>query len=305
VADITVDGLTGPQEFWDLIAKINQQYPSAMAILQQPGVFQVYADAINGGWSGDRIEAAIEQTPWWKTTAAPARQWQALQATDPATAQQKITQYQKWIADASAATGVKLEDVPGRLDTTGFQFFNRAVTEGWTQDQIRYELLAAAQGNGGGDLGSAAAQIKSMANDYGVPLSDQTVLQYAKQLGQGAISPDSVKGYLIQQSKSLFPSMTAALDRGVTVKQFVDPYIQLAQQELDVNPNDVSLTDQKWMNVLNQVDPKTGARVPMTMDQALSTFRTDAAWGYDGTAQARQSATTLAASLQQKFGASA
>jgi hypothetical protein len=41
----------------------------------------------------------------------------------------------------------------------------------------------------------------------------------------------------------------------------------------------------------------------MTLDQALTTFRTDPSFGYDATDKAKQDATTLATQLQQKFGA--
>jgi hypothetical protein len=59
------------------------------------------------------------------------------------------------------------------------------------------------------------------------------------------------------------------------------------------------------MKILNQVDPKTGQRVSMSLDQALSAFRTDPTWGYDQTDKAKQDATQLATQLQQKFGAAA
>jgi hypothetical protein len=80
-------------------------------------------------------------------------------------------------------------------------------------------------------------------------------------------------------------------------------YLQIAQQELGVNPSDISLTDAKWMKALNQVDPKTGQRAAMSLDSWLSTIRSDAAYGYDKTSKARGDATTLAAQLQQRFGA--
>ncbi len=207
------------------------------------------------------------------------------------------------IADAEAATGIKL-DTTGGLSSQGFQFLSKASMAGWDAARIRYELLAIGGGNGG-DVAAQGLNVKNLANQYGVPLSDQAAMDWATKLAQGAITEDSVKGYLVEQAKSLFPALAGALDRGITVAQYADPYIQIAQQELGINPASVSFTDPKWMQALNQVDPKTGQRVSMSLDDWLKTIRTDSRYGYDTSSQGRQSATQLATALQQRFGAAA
>ena len=293
-------------DFWQLLSKIQQEYPQAIPLLSQPGVLQVYADAINNTWAPDRIQSALENTDWWKNTPDTARQWQALQITDPATAAQKLQQYSEWINDAMAQTGVKL-DTAGGMASPSFQFFAKAVTQGWDQSRVKYELLAQSNpsANTGGDIGGNAAQIRALASEYALPMSDAAIMQYAKQMSQGAIDMNGVKGYIVSQAKSLFPQLSAAIDSGVTVKQFAAPYVQMAQQELNVNPDSINFTDPKWMRLLNQVDPKTGQRAPMPLDQALQTMRTDPVYGYDSTHQAGADATALANAIDQKMGASA
>lgn len=290
-------------EFLDFLNKIQTEFPQAIPILSQPGVLAVYKQAIDEGWAADRINAALEQTEWWKTTDQSARQWQALQITDPASASQRATDTKQLLQDAMAATGVQLSN-DGGLGSQQFQFFAKAVQQGWDAARIRYELLAIGGGHGG-DVAAQATTVKGLANDYGVPLSDAATMDWATKLAQGAITTDSVRGYLVEQAKSLFPALAGALDRGITVRQYVDPYLQIAQQELGINPATVSLTDQKWMTALNQVDPKTGQRVSMSLDDWLKKIRTDPAYGYDTTSKGRQDATQLATTLQAKFGAAA
>lgn len=286
-----------------LVGKINEQYPQAMALLSQPGVFQVYADAINNNWSADRITAALQNTQWWKTTPNPERQWLALQSTDPATAQQKIDLVVRQVNDIESQLGVKL-DPNGGFYSPSFAFLVKAAQEGWDENRIRYELIAATKGQApGGEVAKNAADVKSLAGQYGVPLSDQATMDWADKITQGAMTPDAVKGYLIEQAKSLFPALSSALDQGVTVQQYAAPYIQLAQQELNINPSDVNFTDKKWMTPLNQIDPKTGQRVSMSLDDWLKTLRSDPKYGYDTTDKAKQDATALATQLQTKFGA--
>lgn len=295
----------GDIDFFDFLNKIQTEYPQAIPLLSQPGVMAVYQQAIENNWPPERLQAALEQTPWWNQTPAEVRQFQALQATDPATAAEKIEQTRRIIDDLQRELGVTL-DSAGGLASPAFAFLRDAVSYGWSADEIKYRMIQGVnETKSGGLIGANAAQIKSMANDYGVPLSDKSVMDYATKLTQGAIDQQSIQGYLIEQAKSLFPALSSALDRGITVKQYADPYLQLAQQELDINPADINLTDPKWMRLLNQVDPKTGQRVSMSLDQALATFRTDPTYGYDTTAKGRQDATNLATQLQTKFGAAA
>lgn len=290
-------------DFFEFLNKLQTQYPQAIPLLQQPGVMDVYKQAIDENWTPERLQAALEQTPWWQNTTAPVRQWQALQATDPATATQKIEDTKRIIDDLQKQLGVTL-DTSGGLNSPGFQFLAQAVSYGWDANEIKYRMLASVNSTtGGGDLGKNAADVRNLADQYGVPLSDQTVMDYARKLGEGAIDQNGLQGYLIEQAKSLFPGLATALDKGITVKQYADPYIQIAQQELNINPSDVNLTDQKWMAALNQVDPKTGARVSMSLDDWLKKIRTDPAYGYDQTLKASHDATSLSQALQQKLGA--
>lgn len=292
--------------FYMRVNQILQEFPQAGALLNQPGVLQVYLQAVSEGWSSDRIEAALENTDWWKNTDQSTRQWQALSATDPATASQKLQDAQITLQNLQDQLGIHLSQAGG-IGSPYAHLLNLAVTQGWDETRLKYELIAAQQGGqvSGGDLGANAAQVKAMANDYGVPLSDLQTTQWAQWLTQGNASADTIKGYLIEQAKSLFPSLSTALDQGITVAQYADPYKQLAVQELGVNPSDINWTDPKWNAALNQVDPKSGQRVSMSLDQWLSTIRSDPRYGYDTTQQGRQSATQLASALQQKFGAAA
>lgn len=294
---------------------IQTQYPDAMPILKQPGVFQVYVDYLNSNdpnrpagvepWTKAELEAHLRATPYYQNTPQAGRDWDILRATDPATANTKLEQTKRTIDDLSSQLGVQL-NTNGGMSSPGFAFLVDAMKYGWDENEIRYRLLASVNKTaGGGMLATQAAQIKSMANDYGVPLSDKAVMNWATKVSQGAMDMNGVQGYLIEQAKSLFPALAPALDKGITVKDYAAPYLQLAQQELDINPSDVNLTDQKWMAALNQVDPKTGQRVSMSLDSWLSKLRTDPAYGYDTTAKGRQDATTLAAQLQQKLGAAA
>src|SRR3954470_14064659 len=231
---------------------INTQYPEAVAILQQPGVFQVYVDYLNSQngvgepWTPAQYQAALRATPYYQNTPKEARDWDIIRATDPARSNVQAEKVANQLKDLQAQTGVTLDAA------TSFQFYVDAVRFGWDQNEIKYRLLASVNtrrgaGLGSGEVGKVATDIKNMADQYAVPLSDQWIIAYASRVAQGAMTMDGVQGYLTEQARSMYPGLKAALDEGQTVRQYAEPYVQLAQQELDINPNDVRFTDPKWM----------------------------------------------------------
>lgn len=294
----------------DLMTMLNviqTQYPDALPILQKPGVLDVYVRYLNASppWTTAQLQAELRATPYYQQSPQAVRDWDILQATDPATAGQKAEATKRIIDDLQAQLGITLDNTGG-FSSPAFSFFVDAVKYGWDATEIKYRMLASVNATTtGGELGKTATDVRALADQYAVPLSDKTVMDYARKMAEGAIDQNGLTGYLQEQAKSLFPALAGAIDSGITVKQYADPYIQIAQQETGLNPASVNLTDQKWMNLLNQIDPKTGQRVSMSLDQALRTMRTDPVWGYDTTSKARQDATQLTTALQQKFGAAA
>jgi hypothetical protein len=200
--------------------------------------------------------------------------------------------------------GVHL-DTTGGLTSPGFAFLTKAVQLHWTADQIKYQLLASVNKtvSGGGDIGASATDIKKQFNDYGVPVSDQAVMDWAMKLQSGQVDAAAITGYAQEQAKSLYPGLADAISRGVTVRQYADPYLQIANQELGVDTANVSLTDPKWNKAINQIDPKTGQRVSMNLQDWTSLVRSDPSYGYDKTSQASTQAATFATQLAQTMGA--
>lgn len=292
----------------DLLQMLNivqTQYPDALPILSKPGVAAVYVQYLNANppWTSAQLQAALRATEYYQSTDQTARNWDILQATDPATAGQQAADTKRMFEDLQRQLGVTLSTAGG-FSSQSFQLFTRAVREGWDENRMRYEILAAAgKSASGGEVASTAAQIRQLANDYGIVLSDQAIMDYATKMAQGAETAESVKGYILTQAKSLYPWMADQIDRGFTVRQIADPYLQLAQQELGIDPSTVNLTDPKWSKLLSSVDPKTGQKTMMPLDSALAMIRTDPSFGYDTTSQGRQSATMLATQLQKSFGA--
>lgn len=285
---------------------IRSQYPELLPVLGKPGVQDAVFQAVQNNWTPPRLQAVLQATEYYRTTSAPNRAWDILATIDPATASVRSSQYQQKLNNLIAQTGVNPNgEVASRI-------LHDAIVNQWSDTEMRLNLVlqgatattAAGQAPGAptGELAAQAVQVHSLATDYGVPLSDQGAIDWAAKLTAGAVNQDAVKGYMIQQAKSLYPGMTGALDSGVTVAQYADPYKQIAARELNINPDDFNLQDTKWNSALSQVDPTTGNKVPLSLDQWQTRVRSDPQYGYDQTQNARTQAAALVTTLGQKFG---
>jgi hypothetical protein len=169
---------------------------------------------------------------------------------------------------------------------------------------MKYALMLRGHGApSGGEVTQNVTKVMGLADDYGVPLSMEQAGKWGYQLTGGIVDETALRGYMVEQAKSLFPGLSDALERGITVRQYADPYLQIAQRELGTDPNTVALTDSKWNAALNQIDPKTGARVSMSLHDWTSHIRSNAEYGYDKTDQARSRSAQFATQLEQMMGA--
>src|SRR5437660_12890149 len=87
---------------------IHTYYPSLWALINKPGVYDVLAQAVDQNWPGTRVQAALEQTPYFQSTPVQIRQWDALLATDPATASQQKSMVADVINHLQAQLGIQV-----------------------------------------------------------------------------------------------------------------------------------------------------------------------------------------------------
>jgi hypothetical protein len=294
----------------DILNLISQQYPQFIPILSREGVLDILIQAVSDpegtiNWPRERVEAAIRNTPYYKQTPVDKRNWDILVLQDPATASQRFQKAKQLVDDAMRTQGILLPSGEGwdMFNSPHWRMVEDAAMNNWGQQDIQYQV---AQRGGfaqyGGMETQNAAQAKKLADDYGVPLSDLAASVWGKQITKG-FDMKALAGAFAQQAKSLYPGLTAMLDRGITVRQIADPYLQIAQQELGVDPTTVSLTDPKWNRAIHTIDTKTGSPTSMSLSEWTKTLRTDTIYGYDRTPHGRAAGADLATRLTQMMGA--
>jgi hypothetical protein len=196
-------------------------------------------------------------------------------------------------AEASGL-GIQLDDA------TLQQMANDSLRLGWNDAQTRAAIGSAALKNPALISQTTYTKYKQMASDYGVGMTNDGLNYWVDQ----GIRNGNDNGFLDQMraaAKSLYPSIAKAIDQGTTVAQYFDPYKQLAASTLELNPNQVDLSDPKWQRAIMAPQPD-GSRVPMSMYQWQTTMRTDPIYGYDKTKQAKDQAYSIGNGILQKFG---
>jgi hypothetical protein len=272
-----------------------------MSVLNSnPELKALFAKAVKQTWSGDKFIAELRGTGWFRRTSDSARQWQILVGADPTTAAQRRKARLTTLVTEAAQLGVKM---------TTAQFWalrDNSLMFGWTDQQVRQVMGAAWKYSpttaSAGLAGQTVAQLKQTAQEYAVPISDAAINSWTQKTLEGLATADDFKSYAIQQAKSLFPTMTDQIDKGMTVDQIADPYRQSAAQLLGINPADVDFMQPKWREAIDKVDTTTGKRTVQSLADWQTQVRSDSRYGYDKTAGARQQASQLTDALSKTFG---
>lgn len=275
---------------------ISAKYGHIAWAVNVPELKAIFDQAVNENWDEARIIGAISATPWWKTTADTARLWQEKRAQDPATADRLFTQQRAQLLDQASQLGISL------AGTDFDAMVERSLSLGLDQNQITDMLLAAGGQVTPGLLTSTQDQLRAQAANYAVPISTQTLATWAQQIAGGAATPDGFVSYLHEQAKSLFPALAAAIDSGITVRQYAEPYVQIASNELGLNPRDINLSDTKWSRAISGIDPATNTPAAMSLYDWTRLIRTDETYGYDKTPGALADATQVKDTLLKQMG---
>lgn len=246
--------------------------------------------------------AKLYATNWWRTHGETERQAIAKAYTDPASYALDEQKMRAHVGELATQIGGNYDS--GNIDQT---VADMAIRFGWDDSQIVDELLRhSRRGNAPGRFNSLQSQIKAMSNDYMVQVSDDWAWNRAKEIISGDQSPDDVATQFKELAKSAFAgnqSLIEALDRGRTVRDWADPYIQTAAKELELSPDAMTLTDPKWNKFLYVQRDAQGNAVPMTLNDWTKEIRNNSIYGWDKTTGAREQAAGFAHEIAKQFGA--
>jgi hypothetical protein len=143
-------------------------------------------------------------------------------------------------------------------------------------------------------------EIKQIANDYVIPMSDSAIDQWAKAIKGKDTKP--FKDYAMQIAIGMYPTFAPQIQSGIPTRVLLDPYIRIAEQVLGPITEEPNWTDPKWSAALQGgTDAKTGRPIPMTLDQWSQYIRQEPGHGWEYSPEAQHRARTFSDALHSSF----
>lgn len=146
-----------------------------------------------------------------------------------------------------------------------------------------------------GDAGAYQDTLLNYADDMGLMKGRREINGYVKEIIGKNRSVDDVAADMRKQAGVLYSNFADRLnaDSKLTVRDLVNPYLQVMADTLEIDPGTIKLTDKTIQNAIN------GTKL-----RSLSDFQTDMRGDsrFDKTKTAKREAVDLANSLLRSFG---
>ena len=268
------------------LIKLRELFPSIDFLLDDPEIIAILEQAIQGeGWELDKLELAIEGTEWFETTEESRRLFDMSIERDPATVEREIQQQIIIMENMMGVYGIDINETELR----GMAF--DILRDGNSDAEVLRKIgnLARAQGQAGtgtiaegtgglkGELAGMVAQLQQDARRYHLGYSDAQLEEWAVRIIEGRWSFEGAKATMRSQASIAYPGMADQIEQGMTVEDFFAPTKNRLAQLLDMNPNAIDLTSEKWSEVTQMVDEGGIAR-PMTFTELGRYARNQDEW---------------------------
>lgn len=268
--------------------KIRSLYPQFTAWLDHPELGGILREAAEGGWDSARLEGAIHNTTWWKTTWPQLREWQYVTSRDPGAAGKARERAHYEVDTMFSRLGVKLPDhVRGSL-VEGYLGHGR--DEWYLQKQIGDMLRkdhSLIEHNG--ELANYKNQIIQRGAQYLVGVDAGTATSWAIDQWTGAKSQQWFDSYYADQAKKRFTWLGDEIDAGTTPAEWYAPVVSSVAQQLERDPSSINLMSPEWSELLEVYDEGTGKIRPRTMGEAVRWARKQESYRFTQGAQDRAS----------------
>jgi len=267
------------------------------------------------------IVQKIQETNWYKTHLDGYLQVEKDRAAKPEVFNGLVRAKATRIQEQYAAAGAEISNDDAMTMAEKLMYASGTDAEGnlqiyddaWLKKQIAASIDFSKTSKVGDfefyDLSGAAEQTAStlykMASDYGLDtsMSDKAFTSWfeasTKGLIDGTLQQQDVDDELVSMAISKFPGMAAQMQRGMTLKDAADPYLQTIADTLGFNKAQIDLNDDLVKKVLNNTDAQ-GTFKPMSLYDAELAARKDDRFQYTETAKKEK--TDVAAQILKDFG---
>lgn len=270
-----------------------------------PDIRRLVDQAIDEGWTQTRFSDELKQTNWWSKRSDAQRRYDLMKVENPAEIDRQESEARGTIRRLAQRLGVRLDGE--KVSALARRWVRNDLSEEEMRSLVGREYETSSRPDAYnrenlGMAGQARHQLAAMAREYGFSLSLDRLNEMTRQVVRGTRQVEDYTGFFRERAESLFPSIQADLREGRTVREVLDPYLNIAAEELGINPRTMNTTASKWLKPL-QHTPKgeSGAR-RMTNEEWVQELRTNTRYGFDESNNAQRQGAELARALGERMG---
>lgn len=265
---------------------------------KHPSVKNLIDQAVNQEWSETRFLAELKQTKWWEKNSAAERSWTRLVVEDPSEAKRQEDVARERIAMLARNMGVDLDKQ--QLDNFALRAVRLGLEDFELQAMIGAKFSMKGKGATTGEAGTTLDQLRTMADEYGVNISHSALRKMTSNVLQGDMTVQGLEDRFRQKAMQRYPSLRDDLQRGYTVREVSDDYLQAASQVLGMPTEMMDMSDRKWAAFLQSDEKK---KEPMSIDEWVAHVKQDQKYGYNQSMQAMNDASSFITAMGQRMGA--
>lgn len=186
------------------------------------------------------------------------------------------------------------------LDDAAISSLAQVVVSGnWSSAQLDdYLLQDTSVPAGPGIITATVDQIKAMAAQQLLTISDATAREYASRIESSEQTIDGVRSLLATQATQQYAWAADLIAQGVTVRDIMLPARDMIASTLELAPETVDLADSKYLSMVQTADEKGQVRAA-TLGEVASRARHDDR--YRQTEAARRGAAGIGVTLAKMF----
>lgn len=263
--------------------ELAERYGYSVAFFNSvPELKSLLGRAVKDQWDAALFTAKLKNSKWWKTTSDSNRKAQAMQKSDPAT--YKATLEASRVAAAQLATkmgAVVSSDTINKLAKNILHLgWNDAQIQSFLGNYIKFQDKNVL----GGMAGAAYQQLKTVAYDNGVSLSEQSLKNSAAYVVKGVSTMEKEVANIRGVAMGAYPAFADQIEAGQSMKDVAQPYVQAMAQTLELPETDVDMFNPKIKDALNRSNSQ-GKPEPMSLTDFVRTLKDAPDWRRTNNAQ--------------------
>jgi hypothetical protein len=218
--------------------------------------------------------AKIQATTMWSLVskqAAPSTQTTKGSGSKASTTAQDIAAAAAAITNEAATLGLSL-DTPAINSLA-----STVVKQKWSGDMLTQYLTSGVDFSklGAGSLTAGVDNIKKMAKEQLLNISDTSAQEYSRRMLSGEMSQEGLQALFVEQAKKNYAWATPTLDKGITMQAYLMPSRDFIANQLEKPTEAVDMMDPKYLSMMQTIDAKTGQARAASLSEMQVNARQD------------------------------